>query len=167
LLRTLRHDNQQVDSLLEYIVNEKPSLKEIRQYMDRHFLPEDLERSLDLLEMDDEEDESDHPATMSAHRALSIARLCDIPPYTGPACPWTTVTDDSGLVSHLISLYFTWNHLFFNWIDRDLFLRDLNSGNAHSPFCSPFLVNAILADACVSWLALTPTDTYRVNGRAV
>ena len=79
--------------------------------MDRHFLPEDLERSFDLLEMDDEEGGSDHPATMSAHRALSISRLCDIPLYAGPACPWTTVTDDNGLVSHLISLYFTWNNL--------------------------------------------------------
>ncbi|KAL4757596.1 Zn(II)2Cys6 transcription factor [Aspergillus foveolatus] len=161
LLRTLRHDNQQVDSLLEYIVNEKASLKEIRQYMDHHFLPEDLERSFDLLEMDDEEGGSGYPATISTHRALSISRLCDIPPYTGPACPWTTVTDDSGLVSHLISLYFTWNHLFFNWIDRDLFLRDLNSGNADSPFCSPFLVNAILADAC--WYSSYP-ETCALSG---
>ncbi|EAA64486.1 hypothetical protein AN2375.2 [Aspergillus nidulans FGSC A4] len=161
LLRTLRHDNQQVDSLLKYIVDEKPSLNEIRQYMNRYFLPEDLERGFDLLKMDDEEGGSDHPATMSAHRALSIARLCDIPPYAGPACPWTTVTDDNGLVSHLISLYFTWNNLFFNWIYRDLFLRDLNSGNVDSPFCSPFLVNAILADAC--WYSSYP-ETCAVPG---
>ncbi|KAL4819578.1 hypothetical protein BDW67DRAFT_154852 [Aspergillus spinulosporus] len=160
LLRTLRHDNQQVDSLLEYIVDEKPSLDEIRQYMDRYFPPQDLERSLDLLELD-EEGGSDHPASVSAHRALNIARLCDIPPYSGPACPWTTVTDDNELVSHLISLYFTWNHLFFNCIERDLFLRDLNSGNVNSPFCSPFLVNAILAGAC--WYSSYP-ETCAVPG---
>ncbi|KAL3437457.1 hypothetical protein BDV09DRAFT_183345 [Aspergillus tetrazonus] len=124
LLRTLRHDNQQVDSLLKYIVDEKPSLNEIRQYMDRHFLPEDLERTFDLLEMDDEEGGSDHPATMSAHRALSISRLCDIPLYAGPACQpkfW----------------------------------------NVHSPLCSPFLVIAILADAC--WYSSYP-ETCAVPG---
>ncbi|KAL4785793.1 hypothetical protein BJX76DRAFT_346816 [Aspergillus varians] len=34
------------------------------------------------------------------------------------------------------------------WIDRDLFLRDMQSSNAGSQFCSQFLVNAILAVAC-------------------
>ncbi|KAL5003323.1 hypothetical protein BDV10DRAFT_43972 [Aspergillus recurvatus] len=70
------------------------------------------------------------------------------PPYHVPACPWTSVTDDSNYISHLISLYFTWNSPVQKWIERDLFIRDMKSGVIDSPFCSPFLVNAILAVAC-------------------
>ncbi|KAL6234364.1 hypothetical protein BDW75DRAFT_251532 [Aspergillus navahoensis] len=161
LLLTLRHDNQHVDGLLDYIVHEKPSLSQIKQYMDFHFKPQRLDKTPELLEKYNEAGGSGLPATTSAHRALNIARLCDIPPYRGPAYPWTTVTTDDGFVSHLISLYFTWNHSFSNWIGRDLFLRDLNSGNVNSPFCSPFLVNAILADAC--WYSSYP-ESCAVSG---
>ncbi|KAL6234135.1 hypothetical protein BDW75DRAFT_231358 [Aspergillus navahoensis] len=70
------------------------------------------------------------------------------PLYHVPAWPWTSVTDDSNYISHLISIYFTWNSPVQKWIERDLFIRDMQSGNIDSPFCSPFLVNAILAVAC-------------------
>ncbi|KAL2793077.1 hypothetical protein BJX66DRAFT_326264 [Aspergillus keveii] len=73
--------------------------------------------------------------------------------YNGPLCrvpaqPWTSLTDDSDYVSHLISLYFTWGHPVHTWIERDLFLRDMEAGSIECSFCSPFLVNAILAVAC-------------------
>ena len=67
-----------------------------------------------------------------------------------PAAPWTTVTSNDDFVSHLMSLWFTWAHPYLNWIDRDLFIRDMRSGDIEAKFCSPFLVNVILADACVS-----------------
>ncbi|KAL4975853.1 hypothetical protein BDW66DRAFT_160124 [Aspergillus desertorum] len=67
------------------------------------------------------------------------------PLYHVPAWPWTSVTDNSNYISHLISLYFSWNSPVQEWIERDLFIRDMQSGNIDSPFCSPFLVNAILA----------------------
>ncbi|RAL03710.1 Zn(II)2Cys6 transcription factor [Aspergillus ibericus CBS 121593] len=57
-----------------------------------------------------------------------------------------TSTDD--LVSHLISLWMTWSHPYYSWIDRELFLRDAQAGKPNSQFCSPFLVNCILAEAC-------------------
>ncbi|RAL14755.1 Zn(II)2Cys6 transcription factor [Aspergillus homomorphus CBS 101889] len=84
----------------------------------------------------------------SAHRALDINRLVDIPVYRVPAAPWTFVTQCDDFVSHLVSLWFTWSHPFYNWIDRDLFLRDAQTGKLDSKFCSSFLFNCILAEAC-------------------
>lgn len=74
----------------------------------------------------------------------------DIPTWKVPAKPWTKITDDDDFVSHLISLWFTWYHPYFNWIDRDMFIRDMQLGNPQTAkYCSQFLVNIILADACV------------------
>ncbi|KAJ6121025.1 hypothetical protein N7523_005305 [Penicillium sp. IBT 18751x] len=84
-----------------------------------------------------------------SHRYMDIKRISDIPLYKVPARPWTSVTNDDDFVSHLISLYFTWNNCTSNWIDRDLFLRDMRSGKLGSKFCSPLLVNSILAMACL------------------
>ncbi|KAL4875882.1 hypothetical protein BJY04DRAFT_210990 [Aspergillus karnatakaensis] len=68
--------------------------------------------------------------------------------YHLQSSPWTTVTNNSNYVSRLISLYFTWVHPVQQWIDRDLFIRDMQKGDLNSKFCSPFLVNALLAVAC-------------------
>lgn len=81
---------------------------------------------------------------------MDINRLSDIPIIEVSANPWTSITDDDDFVSHLISLYFTWQHSILNYLDRDLFLRDMRSRELSTHFCSPFLVNSILAVACVS-----------------
>ncbi|KAL4871456.1 hypothetical protein BDV12DRAFT_194515 [Aspergillus spectabilis] len=70
------------------------------------------------------------------------------PRLSVPAQPWTSIIDDDDLVSRLISLWFTWVHPTCNFIDRDLFIRDMKSGSLSASYCSPFLVNVILADAC-------------------
>ncbi|PWY85937.1 hypothetical protein BO70DRAFT_423052 [Aspergillus heteromorphus CBS 117.55] len=75
-------------------------------------------------------------------------RLFDHPVYLVPAQPWTSLTEDDDYVSRLISLYFTWNHPTQIWIDRDLFIQDMQSGDPNALFCSPLLVNALLAVAC-------------------
>ncbi|GLA66804.1 hypothetical protein AtubIFM54640_009390 [Aspergillus tubingensis] len=85
---------------------------------------------------------------MSSHRGPDIQHPVDIPVYRISAAPWTSVTESDDFVSHLISLWLTWSHPFYNWIDRELFLRDAVAGKANSQFCSPFLVNCILAEAC-------------------
>ncbi len=69
-----------------------------------------------------------------------------------PAKPWTTVTDDDELVSHLISLWFTWRHWCYPFVNREEFVKAMQSGNKDSRICTPALVNMILADACVSFL---------------
>ncbi|KAE8144610.1 fungal-specific transcription factor domain-containing protein [Aspergillus avenaceus] len=81
-------------------------------------------------------------------KVMDIHYLCDEVPFRVPAKPWTTVTEDADLVSHLISLYFTWDFPFHVFLDRDVFLRDMAKGSLKSEFCSPFLVNALLANAC-------------------
>jgi len=81
---------------------------------------------------------------------MDIHYLCDIVPYTVPAKPWTTVTASDELVSHLVSLYLTWGYPFYAFFCRETFVKHMRSGKLHSDFCSPFLVNDLLANACVS-----------------
>lgn len=76
-----------------------------------------------------------------------LQALCEEPILFAPAKPWTKITDSDRLVSHLLSLYFTWDYPCYTWFDQDLFLADMIAGQ--SRFCSPLLVNAILAHACV------------------
>lgn len=83
-------------------------------------------------------------------RILDVNWLADIPVVRVPAKPWTSVTNDDDFVSHLVSLYFTWQQCFYNVVKKDLFIQDMQSGNPDAQFCSPLLVNAILAEACVS-----------------
>ncbi|RAL04314.1 Zn(II)2Cys6 transcription factor [Aspergillus ibericus CBS 121593] len=81
-------------------------------------------------------------------QVMDIHYLCNEVPHRVPAEPWTTVTGDADLVSHLVSLYFTWDYPFHAFLDRDVFLKHMRKGTINSEFCSPFLVNALLANAC-------------------
>ena len=71
------------------------------------------------------------------------------PLYRLRAQPWTNVTNNDHLVSHLISHYFAWDAMFSSLIDRDCFLEAMARGDLDCSYCSPFLVNGILALACV------------------
>lgn len=82
-------------------------------------------------------------------KVMDVHYLCDSAPVKVPAQPWTTVTDDDALVSHLISLYFTWDYPFYAFVDREILIKHMQAGNLQSDFCSPYLVNALLANACV------------------
>ncbi|CAG8217854.1 unnamed protein product [Penicillium olsonii] len=81
-------------------------------------------------------------------KVMDIHYLCDDAPCTVPAEPWTNVTADGDLVSHLVSLYFAWNWPFSTFLDKDVFLKHMRRGEIGSEFCSPFLVNAVLSNAC-------------------
>ncbi|KAJ9651207.1 hypothetical protein H2198_009509 [Neophaeococcomyces mojaviensis] len=81
-------------------------------------------------------------------RTGSIADLMN-PPIQVPAKPWTSVTDDDDFVSHLMSLWFTWAHQWWHWVDKVLFLEAMGSQDLNNPLCAPYLVNMILADACL------------------
>ena len=54
---------------------------------------------------------------------LENSAVSDNALYRVPAWPWTMVTQDSHLISHLISLYFCWPNVILGWIDRALFIR--------------------------------------------
>lgn len=97
------------------------------------------------------------PATASDMRSkdplrnpLSIDALVDQPSHVLPAQPWTEVTSDSHVVSHLMSTYFQWVHHYCAFFDEDLFLEAMRSSDIASPNCSPMLVNACLGIGCVS-----------------
>lgn len=71
---------------------------------------------------------------------------------------WTTVTQDTSLILHLLHMYFTWHYSYFTTLSRSLFFRDFLKGRLASPttktvHCTPLLVNAMLTLGChfTSW----------------
>ncbi|KAJ5764424.1 transcriptional regulator family: Fungal Specific TF [Penicillium manginii] len=73
-----------------------------------------------------------------------------IVPVTNDMLPvrrWTQATEDDSLVSHLLTMYFTWHYPFFTILAKDMFYRDYVRG-VSSPYCSALLVNAMLALGC-------------------
>lgn len=82
-------------------------------------------------------------------QVFGVDRLVDTPIYSVPAAPWTSVTEDEHLVSHLISLWSTWYHIFPDGILMEHFLQGMRSKDPKSTFCSPFLVNCILGMGCI------------------
>ncbi|KAJ5402481.1 Transcription factor [Penicillium crustosum] len=85
--------------------------------------------------------------TVSPYARVTLESLCDIPLFEVPAKPWTKVTDDNYLVSHLVSLYFTWDHPCSQFLDQRIFLEHMKLGDRGSEFCTPLLVNSILSMA--------------------
>lgn len=91
------------------------------------------------------------PSNFAVHpySRVTLESLCDIPPIRVSAKPWTEVTDDSDLVSHLISLYFTWDHPCSQFVDQEIFLDHMERDDLDSEFCTPLLVNSLLSMASV------------------
>lgn len=71
-----------------------------------------------------------------------------------PITSWTSVTDDPELVVHLLNMYFTWHYTFFTTLSKTLFYRDFMLGKPptstrrKTQYCTPLLVNAVLALGC-------------------
>ncbi|KAF2435240.1 hypothetical protein EJ08DRAFT_581095 [Tothia fuscella] len=64
----------------------------------------------------------------------------------GSRAGWT-VPAEPELVEHLLSLYFSWQHSFFQSFPEDLFRKDMVSGR--TKFCSKLLMNGICAAGCL------------------
>jgi hypothetical protein len=148
-IRSASQDSQQ--ELLQMIRNHS-SVQNIRAYLDR-ILP-DVHAHEKNEEAPRRSKKAKHNTGVDAPQfrpqIMEIRYLCGSAPYRVPAKPWTSVTDDDDLVSHLISLYMTWDYPFYAFIDRETFIAHMRNGSLHSDFCTPFLVNAMLANACVS-----------------
>lgn len=69
-------------------------------------------------------------------------------PRLGLVGDWTRVTDDTGFLAHLVTIWTEREYIYYHFLDRDAFLADLSS--RRSDFCSELLVNVLLASACVS-----------------
>lgn len=168
LVETLKKDEQNVRTCqLINLIRSNASLGEIRLFLERQFSPEELERMPEVVETQNHLARIPKEESYARPRrcVMAIQRLADIPIYRVPAKPWTTVTDDDNLVSHLISIWLTWSHPWFRWVNRDLFIRDMQAGNLDCEFCSPFLVNAILAETsvCINMTA-SRTDMMVTDG---
>ncbi|OQD85778.1 hypothetical protein PENANT_c009G07148 [Penicillium antarcticum] len=146
-IRSASQDSQQ--RLLQMIRNQS-SMQTIRAYLDQ--ILSDAQAYGGNEEAPRKSKKARHNTGVEAPqfrpRIMDIRYLCGSAPYRVPAKPWTSVTDDDDLVSHLISLYMTWDYPFYAFIDRETFLVHMRNGNLHSDFCTPFLVNAMLANAC-------------------
>lgn len=111
------------------------------------------------------------PASLPPHRRIAFLEdswqstrdmnadqgfFVDLSTYTLPVARWTSVPVSEELLNHLLLLFWTWDTMVNRVIDRDMFERDMRSldpNSARPPeiaFCTPFLVNALLALACVS-----------------
>ncbi|RDH26520.1 hypothetical protein BDQ94DRAFT_155421 [Aspergillus welwitschiae] len=155
LIDALRESkSKRLGRLLDLIRSNAP-FEELQIFLGQQFTGRDIEQSPELREIQsqisrpsDDVDEEQPPSQIrNPRRVLDVRRLADSPVHRVPAKPWTTVTDDDDLVSHLISLWLTWTYPFFHWLDKDAFLRDMRAGNLQCRFCSRFLVNAILSEA--------------------
>lgn len=81
---------------------------------------------------------------------MTIDSLVDQPLFSLPAQPWTDVTKDDAAVSHLFSIYLTWQHSAYPVFASEILIPEIQSQRLQSHLCSPFLVNALLTVACVS-----------------
>lgn len=80
---------------------------------------------------------------------LQISVPPNVPVHRVPAKPWTDITSDDGLVSHLVSIFMHQCNVYWRYVEADLALRAMTAGDLESEFCSPFLVNAMCAMASV------------------
>ena len=94
------------------------------------------------------EDDTISRTAFDPYARVSLESLCDIPLFRVPAKPWTRHIDDA-LVSHIVSLYFTWEHPCAQFVDQEIFLEEMKHGGLESDFCSQLLVNSLLAMASV------------------
>lgn len=149
LVSALRGSNERHVSHLVNMIRSHASLQEIREYITSHLKLGTIEDTSEVKEFRRQIRrllDLEGPASES-QKAQRVAYLCS---FNVPAKLWMMVRCNSSFVLELVSLWFTWNHSMFPCIDRSLFVRDMRAGNVVCQYCSPFLVNAILADACVS-----------------
>ena len=90
-----------------------------------------------------------------------------------PITSWTEVTTDHELIVHLMNMYFTWHYTYFTTLSKSLFYRDFLLGRPppdtkrRTEYCTPLLVNAMLALGChfTSWPSArsNPSDSATVG----
>ncbi|KAF1969721.1 hypothetical protein BU23DRAFT_651917 [Bimuria novae-zelandiae CBS 107.79] len=66
-------------------------------------------------------------------------------PRLGAIANWTSVSKDTQVLAMFMTLWHKWEYSYYHYLDWDIFLDDLSSGN--TDFCSELLVNALLATA--------------------
>ncbi|KAI9750704.1 MAG: hypothetical protein M4579_006352 [Chaenotheca gracillima] len=160
LMATIRSSKTASTDRLIDLIRQDASLEDVAAFVDevqetlREQGRQHSEESAELEEWRANLSRRQHSRSPSEPRrkALNLSDICDDPPFRVPARPWTTVSDDDELISHLVSLYMTWEQPFLHlFVERNSFLRDMNAEFRPSNlgFCSPLLVNAMCAMACL------------------
>ncbi|KAK3939026.1 hypothetical protein QBC46DRAFT_409619 [Diplogelasinospora grovesii] len=73
-----------------------------------------------------------------------------VTPTILPVSRWTAVSRDDVQLTHMLNLFWTWDHTLTHILDKAQFLGCLRSDTPTLPrFCSDFLVNSILAVASI------------------
>ncbi|KAL4912908.1 hypothetical protein BDW62DRAFT_193606 [Aspergillus aurantiobrunneus] len=147
LLEYFRESSNGYTTSLLNLIRNHASPSEIRFYIENQVPRSELTQTPELADVYREVEPRD-PSEPPPKRRILDARKPSDRLFSVPAQPWTSIIADDELVSRLIYLWFTWVHPFCNFIDRDLFIRDMKSGSLSASYCSPFLVNIILSDAC-------------------
>lgn len=131
LITSLKSNDARANEELLAIIRGGATTTEIAQY------------ALDMSKRDDKS------SKRTRSNIMDIVSLTDQPLFRVPAQPWTDVTDDDNAVSHLLSIYLSWQQHCYPVFDYEILIREMNSKQLASRYCSKFLVNAILALACV------------------
>ncbi|EME45355.1 hypothetical protein DOTSEDRAFT_71176 [Dothistroma septosporum NZE10] len=95
-------------------------------------------------------------ATLLLLGGLPEYNLCRVPRAIGDGldhgpvvwvetAPWVDLSIGNHATSHLISIFLRIHNPFWRCVEEDLFVKAMRSGQLDSGFCSPLLVNAILA----------------------
>ncbi|KAL4924975.1 putative C6 transcription factor [Aspergillus undulatus] len=149
LLAFFRGRSPRCTTPLVNLIRNNASPAEIRFYIENQLPRSDSTYTPEILDIYRGIEHQDLSEPLPKRRMLETSSPSSgIAGFSVPAQPWTSITSDNELVSELIYSWFTWAHPFYNFIDRDLFIRDMKSGSLSAPCCSPFLVNVILSNAC-------------------
>ncbi|KAA8650554.1 putative C6 transcription factor [Aspergillus tanneri] len=149
LLESIRSSTEEKLHHILHTIRNSPSLNDVASVIDAPAIDRSDVRSESLKGISSAEDAIVQQERLSAdaHSRIALEKLCDMPLFQVPAKPWTRITVDNHLVSHLVSLYFTWDHPLSQIIDQNMFLEHMNKCDTSSEFCTPLLVNSLLAMA--------------------
>ncbi|KAM3534808.1 hypothetical protein MY4038_001889 [Beauveria bassiana] len=97
--------------------------------------------------------------TDAYYRRVDPSLFVDVSGHDLPLSNWTKVSTDNRRMNHLLNLFFTWDNVVERIIYRPILeenARRLRRGhqgdyddNTDSNFCSPFLINGLLALSCL------------------
>ncbi|KAA8910686.1 fungal-specific transcription factor domain-containing protein [Sphaerosporella brunnea] len=100
-------------------------------------------KDMGKLQMDDCGDVRHFGHSSNLESIHSWPRRVALGPQTTTGGLWTNVTTDNELITELLDLYFIWHHPVHVLFSKSCFLSDLK--RQRRKYCSPLLVNAILA----------------------
>lgn len=80
---------------------------------------------------------------------LDASHYHDRPLHRVPALPWTNVISSDEDVSQIVATFFVRINTYWRFLEEATFLRSMRLKDVNGSYCSPFLVNSVLACASV------------------